>query len=498
MSSAGEGNRGGGGRGGGRYYGGRSGGRNRGGGGGGGGGRRYHGDAGGGGWRYQGSIGQSPRPVYRYVARHSPVVAHQDHASQESGSSESYRNNSHISPVDDLTNKLSEFSTNGQSYGPSLITIQFGSMSPANRSLNDSLAEIERPEPLVPSTVDPVSLPTHSEFDARTGQMFWSRDQGEEEQRESSCFTPNLLGGVTDSKMGPSLAVNSGFQDIHMETSGKVELEKSDSQKNGFPFDICLERNRNIPKLKCSLFDKNRVTRSELKRRAQGDYVKTLRPGMIILKGYLLLEDQVKLIKTCRELGRGRGGFYQPGFCGGAILKLKMMCLGKNWDPETNMYGDRRPVDDSKPPPIPDDLLKLVQGALQECHSHLESQPKVRKERNIIPSMSPNICIVNFYTKSGKLGLHQDKDESEESLRKGLPVVSFSLGDSAEFLYGDQRDIDQAEKVLLESGDVLIFGGKSRLIFHGVSQIVPDSAPKALLDETDLRPGRLNLTFREY
>ncbi|KAG8380195.1 hypothetical protein BUALT_Bualt07G0168200 [Buddleja alternifolia] len=112
--------------------------------------------------------------------------------------------------------------------------------------------------------------------------------------------------------------------------------------------------------------------------------------------------------------------------------------------------------------------------------------------------MSPNICIINFYSKTGKFGLHQDKDESPESLRKGLPVVSFSIGDSAEFLYGDHRDIEKADKVVLESGDVLIFGGKARNIFHGVDSIVPDTAPKALLEETYVKPGRLNLTFREY
>lgn len=77
-------------------------------------------------------------------------------------------------------------------------------------------------------------------------------------------------------------------------------------------------------------------------------------------------------------------------------------------------------------------------------------------------------------------------------------MVSFSLGDEAEFLYGDQRDIDKADKVVLKSGDVLIFGGKSRHIFHGVRTIFPDTAPKPLLDATDFRPGRLNLTFREY
>lgn len=92
----------------------------------------------------------------------------------------------------------------------------------------------------------------------------------------------------------------------------------------------------------------------------------------------------------------------------------------------------------------------------------------------------------------------QDKDESQESLREGLPVVSFSIGDSAEFLYGDERDVEKAKNVKLESGDVLIFGGTSRHIFHGVSAIHPDTAPKLLLEGTNLRPGRLNLTFRQY
>ena len=92
----------------------------------------------------------------------------------------------------------------------------------------------------------------------------------------------------------------------------------------------------------------------------------------------------------------------------------------------------------------------------------------------------------------------QDWNESQESLAKGLPVVSFSIGDKADFLYGDQRDVDKADKVVLESGDVLIFGGKSRHIFHGVTAIHPNGTPKSLLEETKLRPGRLNLTFRQY
>lgn len=77
-------------------------------------------------------------------------------------------------------------------------------------------------------------------------------------------------------------------------------------------------------------------------------------------------------------------------------------------------------------------------------------------------------------------------------------MVSLSIGDSAEFLYGDQRDVKQAERLVLESGDVLIFGGKSRHIYHGVASIIPNSAPPALFNESKLRPGRLNLTFRQF
>lgn len=76
-------------------------------------------------------------------------------------------------------------------------------------------------------------------------------------------------------------------------------------------------------------------------------------------------------------------------------------------------------------------------------------------------------------------------------------MIPLSIGDSAEFMYGDDKDEDKAERVLLESGDVLVFGGESRHIYHGVSSIIPNSAPEKLLEETGLLPGRLNLTFRE-
>ena len=79
------------------------------------------------------------------------------------------------------------------------------------------------------------------------------------------------------------------------------------------------------------------------------------------------------------------------------------------------------------------------------------------------------------------------------SIGAGLPVVSISLGDTARFLFGGLRRREPVEPILLESGDAFVFGGPARLRYHGVSRIIPGTAPPALGVE-----GRFNLTFRQY
>ncbi|XVF27111.1 hypothetical protein REPUB_Repub14bG0078500 [Reevesia pubescens] len=281
-------------------------------------------------------------------------------------------------------------------------------------------------------------------------------------------------------------------------SAGVSDLRQAECQAVIEPFDICLKKTGTAVTLKPSLLAKNREKRNEIKRSMEGQNGIVLRSGMVLLKKYLSLSDQVKIVKACQKLGLASGGFYQPGYRDGAKLHLKMMCLGKNWDPETGNYGDLRSIDCAVPPGIPREFHQLVEKAIKDSHSLIQQKARTSHVEDILPWMSPNICIVNFYSASGRLGLHQDRDEGQESLRKGLPVVSFSIGDSAEFLYGDHRDVDKAEKVELESGDVLIFGGNSRHIFHGVTAIKQNTAPAGLLEETNLRPGRLNLTFREY
>lgn len=270
------------------------------------------------------------------------------------------------------------------------------------------------------------------------------------------------------------------------------------SDSGAVPFDICMVNSKGTVKLKRSLLEINREKRRarELSNSAP---VQHLRPGMVLLKNFLKPDDQVEIIKRCRDLGVGPGGFYQPGYKEGAKLSLRMMCLGKNWDPDLSAYGDVRPFDAAQPPKIPEELTKLVKDAIEASHEFLKQRDsRASNPLSELPLMSPDICVVNFYTSSGKLGLHRDKDEAKSSLDRGLPVVSFSLGDTAEFLYGDDRDEAKALKIKLESGDVLIFGGQSRHIFHGVSSIAPETAPLCVTDKANLRPGRLNLTFRQY
>ena len=108
-------------------------------------------------------------------------------------------------------------------------------------------------------------------------------------------------------------------------------------------------------------------------------------------------------------------------------------------------------------------------------------------------TLSPDICIVNYYDAAGRMGLHQDKDEGARSIEAGLPVVSISIGDTAKFLFGGLRRRDPIETVLVESGDAFVFGGPARLRYHGVSRILPGTAPPELGFE-----GRFNLTFRQY
>jgi len=107
--------------------------------------------------------------------------------------------------------------------------------------------------------------------------------------------------------------------------------------------------------------------------------------------------------------------------------------------------------------------------------------------------LEPDIVIVNRYAAGGQLGLHQDKDERPETIARGIPVVSLSLGDTAEFVIGGPKRSDPRQPVLLKSGDAFVFGGPSRLAYHEIRKVFTGSAPTWLGTI-----GRINLTFRQF
>jgi len=173
------------------------------------------------------------------------------------------------------------------------------------------------------------------------------------------------------------------------------------------PFDICPPKTGTSVALKPGLFEKNSGRRTAIKHSMEGQNGIVLRSGMIHLKGYISLRDQVMIVKSCRDVGLGPGGFYQPGYRDGGKLQLWMTCLGKNWDPEARKYGDNQPFDGAKPPIIPDKFYQLVVKAITDSHSIIQKNSKASNVENILPRMSPDICLVNFYTVNGRLGLHQ-------------------------------------------------------------------------------------------
>jgi DNA oxidative demethylase len=200
--------------------------------------------------------------------------------------------------------------------------------------------------------------------------------------------------------------------------------------------------------------------------------------GVVWLKHALALDEQREMVSRCRFIMDGPAGGYVPTVRGGGKMHVRMVCLGRHWNALTYTYESTRSDYDNAPvAPVPDEWVSTAS--------------RLAHEAGFV--FAPDLCIMNWYDADGRMGLHQDKDEGRESISAGLPVVSISLGDTARFLFGGLKRRDAIQSLLLESGDAFVFGGAARLRYHGVSRIVPGTAPEALGIQ-----GRFNLTFRKY
>jgi DNA alkylation damage repair protein AlkB len=203
----------------------------------------------------------------------------------------------------------------------------------------------------------------------------------------------------------------------------------------------------------------------------------TFGPGAFHLRRFLPIGLQRDVAAQCKALLDGPVPGYVPVVRGGGKMHVRMLCLGRHWNGRIYQYEPTRSdFDGLTVPPIPPEFRALARDIAAHVGMALE----------------PDVCIMNYYGADGRMGLHQDKDEGERSIAAGVPVVSISLGDTARFLFGGMRRRDAIETILLESGDAFVFGGPARLRYHGVSRVIPGTAPAAL----DL-VGRFNLTFRQ-
>ena len=119
---------------------------------------------------------------------------------------------------------------------------------------------------------------------------------------------------------------------------------------------------------------------------------------------------------------------------------------------------------------MPDAFLRLAAEAAEEAGYQ---------------GFAPDACLINRYEPGTRLSLHQDRNERDFA----EPIVSVSLGLPAVFQFGGLKRTDPVEKYALKHGDVAVWGGPSRLRFHGVATLKDGLHPK-------LGRMRINLTLR--
>lgn len=193
--------------------------------------------------------------------------------------------------------------------------------------------------------------------------------------------------------------------------------------------------------------------------------------GVRHIPGYLDRTAQEALVEDIRAVVLD-APLYVPAMPGtGKEMSVRMTnCGALGWvtDRERGYrYQPTHPGTGRPWPPIPEALLQLWREVSGYPHP-------------------PEACLVNFYSESAKMGLHQDRDEFDLA----APVVSISLGDACLFRVGETTRSGRTVSIRLDSGDVVILGGEGRLCFHGVDRIYP--ATSTLLKNG----GRINLTLR--
>ncbi|KJC54379.1 alpha-ketoglutarate-dependent dioxygenase [Bradyrhizobium sp. LTSP849] len=193
--------------------------------------------------------------------------------------------------------------------------------------------------------------------------------------------------------------------------------------------------------------------------------------GAVLLRGFVKPIES-ELIEAVRAIVV-QSPFRRMTTPGGHLMSVAMTnCGERGWitDHTGYRYDPIDPRTEAPWPAMPPVLRDLARRAA---------------EQGGFTGFAPDACLVNRYEPGTRLSLHQDKDELDYS----APIVSVSLGLPATFLFGGMARADKPRRFRLVHGDVVVWGGPSRLAYHGV-------APLADGEHALLGRKRINLTFR--
>ncbi|MBD5800884.1 Alpha-ketoglutarate-dependent dioxygenase AlkB [Azoarcus sp. Aa7] len=197
-----------------------------------------------------------------------------------------------------------------------------------------------------------------------------------------------------------------------------------------------------------------------------------LAPGALVLRGFARPHAE-RLVAGIADV-TARAPFRHMLTPGGQRMSAAMTNCGPlGWisDRRGYRYEPCDPLDGKPWPPMPASFLDLVAAAAAAAG---------------FPGLVPDACLINRYEPGTRMSLHQDRDERDLT----APIVSVSLGLPAIFLFGGLSRSDHSDRIALMHGDVVVWGGPSRLRFHGILPVKEGTHPL-------LGRQRINLTFRK-
>lgn len=197
-----------------------------------------------------------------------------------------------------------------------------------------------------------------------------------------------------------------------------------------------------------------------------------LEEGAVLLRGFADQQAAV-LVQEVYRIAE-QSPFRHLVTPGGYTMSVAMTNCGRvGWvsDRSGYRYDPVDPASQTPWPALPPMFLDLAVRAAAEAG---------------FAGYDPDACLINRYVAGSKLGLHQDRDEKDA----WAPIVSVSLGLTAVFLWGGKRRGDPVRRLRVENGDVAVWGGPARFVYHGVAPLKAGEHP--------LTGGaRINLTFRK-